>query len=78
MPLTDLLEHHAIDRVVVCGLATDYCVLQTILSARALDLPVVVLSDLIAGVAPETSEAAVAAMTADGAVTTTSGAFLEE
>lgn len=76
--LGDLLAHREIDRVVVCGLATDYCVLQTVLSARALGLPVVVLADLMAGVAPDTSEAAIAAMTGAGAVPVATADFLAE
>lgn len=77
-PLRELLTHRDIDRVVVCGLATDYCVLQTVLSARALDLPVIVLSDLVAGVAPETSEAAIATMSGAGAAIVVTADFLEE
>jgi nicotinamidase/pyrazinamidase len=74
--LDDLLTRHDIDRLVVCGLATDYCVLQTVLDARTRDIPVVVATDLIAGVAPDTSEAAAATMVEAGAVAMTSAAFL--
>jgi nicotinamidase/pyrazinamidase len=74
--LDDLLARHDIDRLVACGLATDYCVLQTVLDARSRDIPVVVTTDLIAGVAPDTSEAAAATMVEAGAVVMTSAAFL--
>jgi len=42
----------------ICGLATDYCVRLTALDALKLGLKTTVLTDLIAGVAPATSEAA--------------------
>jgi nicotinamidase/pyrazinamidase len=66
--LDGLLAGHGADHLVACGLATDYCVLRTVLDARTRGIPVTVLADLIAGVAPDTSEAALAAMAGAGAV----------
>jgi nicotinamidase/pyrazinamidase len=38
-----LLEERGIERIVICGLATDYCVVETVADARALGYPVTVL-----------------------------------
>jgi nicotinamidase/pyrazinamidase len=48
--MEDLLRARAIERVVVCGLATDYCVNATALDARRLGYPTEVLRDAIAAV----------------------------
>ena len=77
-PLDDVLAAHGIDALVVCGMATDYCVLQTALDARTRSLPVVVLEDLMAGVAPDPSAAAIARMREAGAVVEPSAAWLAE
>lgn len=76
--LDEVLAAHAIDALAVCGIATDYCVLQTVLDARARALPVVVLEDLMAGVAPDSSAAALARMREAGAVVEPSAAYLAE
>ena len=61
------------DTVFVAGLATDYCVKETVLSACKLGFTVVLLQDAIRGinVAPEDSEKAIAEMRAAGAFTAT-------
>ena len=59
----DRLEVTSID---VAGIATDYCVLASALDARASGRRVRVLTDLVAGVAPETSAAALERLTAAG------------
>lgn len=64
--LADWLVAHEVDAVDICGIATDYCVRQTALDAAAHGFPARVLLSLCAGVAEETSEAAVAEMTAAG------------
>lgn len=74
--LDGVLAEHAIDALVVCGIATDYCVLATVLDARERSLPVVVLEDLMAGVAPDTSAAAIARMREAGAIVVASPAWL--
>ena len=48
--LAGLLEARGIRRVVVCGLATDYCVRATALDARGLGYPTLVLVDGIRAV----------------------------
>ncbi len=75
-PLDEVLAAHAIDALAVCGIATDYRVLQTVLDARARALPVAVLEDLMAGVAPDSSAAALARMREAGAVVEPSAAYL--
>lgn len=69
---TDLdaqLRVAGVRRVFVGGLATDYCVLNTVLDARRLGYAVVLLSDAVRAVdvAPGDGERAVAAMLAAGA-----------
>ena len=54
-PLAELLRAKGIDAVDVVGLATDYCVKATALDAKAQGLSVRVLSDLVAGVAADSS-----------------------
>ena len=65
--LGQLLRSAGIDRVDVCGLATDHCVRATVLDARAEGFAVRVLLDLCAGVAPDTSAAAEVEMGTAGA-----------
>jgi nicotinamidase/pyrazinamidase len=45
-----MLRGRGIERVVIVGLATDYCVLQTVLDARRLSFDAEVRTDLIAAV----------------------------
>ena len=58
--LADWLAARGVDAVDVCGLATDHCVRASALDARRAGLQVRVLLDLCAGVAPETTERALA------------------
>ncbi len=51
-----LLQEHDVERLVVCGLATDYCVRETVLDARRLGYPVVVLGDAIRAVDVESGD----------------------
>jgi nicotinamidase/pyrazinamidase len=48
--LEDLLRRRGVERVVVCGLATDYCVLATALDAVRLGFETSVLTDAVAAV----------------------------
>jgi nicotinamidase/pyrazinamidase len=48
--LEGLLREHGVERVVVCGLATDYCVRATALDALRLGFEVEVIGDAIAAV----------------------------
>jgi len=64
--LAELLRSAGIDSVDVVGLATDYCVKATAMDAKANGLSVRVLSRLIAGVAPDSTERALDEMRAAG------------
>lgn len=48
--LEGLLRSHGVERVVVCGLATDYCVRATVLDALRLGFETTVLADAVAAV----------------------------
>ncbi len=48
--LERMLRERGIERVVVCGLATDYCVVETVLDARRLGFGTTVLTDAIRAV----------------------------
>jgi nicotinamidase/pyrazinamidase len=48
--LQGLLAERGIERIVICGLATDFCVVETVTDARALGYPVVVIRDGIRAV----------------------------
>lgn len=65
-PIAELLNQWKVTEVAVAGLATDYCVLASSLDAKRFGLEVTVLSDLIAGVAPESSENAISQMSSEG------------
>jgi nicotinamidase/pyrazinamidase len=56
--LLDWLRARAVDAVDIAGIATDYCVRATALDASVAGLTATVLGDLIAGVAEDTSRAA--------------------
>jgi nicotinamidase/pyrazinamidase len=43
--LHGLLAEHDVRRIVICGLATDFCVVETVTDARELGYPVAVLRD---------------------------------
>ncbi|HUP83600.1 MAG TPA: isochorismatase family protein [Candidatus Limnocylindria bacterium] len=49
-PLGDLLAEAGVTRLVVCGLATDYCVKATVLDGRERGYPVTVLGNAIRAV----------------------------
>jgi nicotinamidase/pyrazinamidase len=75
-PLEGMLRERGIERVVVCGLATDYCVNATVLDARRLGFETAVVVDACAAVnlQPGDGEEALDAMRAAGAeLTTTAG-----
>lgn len=56
--LADLLRERGVDRLVVGGLATDYCVKNTVLDALQLGLDVVVVEDAIGGVEAQPGDSA--------------------
>ena len=67
--LEELLRVKGIERVVICGLATDYCVRATALDAVRLGFETIVLRDAVAAVdlVPGDSDRALAEMAAAGA-----------
>ncbi|MFE3546832.1 isochorismatase family protein [Nocardia sp. NPDC059177] len=64
--LTDWLRARGIDSVDVVGIATDHCVRATALDAHTAGFDTTVLLDLTAGVAPDTTEAALTALRGAG------------
>ena len=48
--LESFLRSRSVERIVICGLATDYCVVETVLDARRLGFAVEVLADGIRAV----------------------------
>ena len=77
--LTSSLRINDVSRVLVAGLATDYCVKNTVLDGLALGFEVVLLSDAIRGINlnPGDAEKAVNAMILRGAKTATLEDFPE-
>jgi nicotinamidase/pyrazinamidase len=67
--LEELLRSNRIERVVIAGIATDYCVRDSVLDARRLGFEATVLTDAIAAVdlQPGDGERAVAEMAEAGA-----------
>ncbi len=65
--LVDVLDARGVDEVHVAGIATDYCVLASARDALDAGRRVTVLTDLVAGVAPDTSRAALGELAAAGA-----------
>jgi nicotinamidase/pyrazinamidase len=61
------LHDHDVTDVDICGVATDYCVRATALDALREGFTTRVFGDLVAGVAPETSAAALDQIRAAGA-----------
>lgn len=70
--LADLLRARGVERVFVGGLATDYCVKETVLDALRHGFKAVLLEDAVRGVnlRPDDSERAIAEMVRAGASTT--------
>ncbi|MEU0503190.1 nicotinamidase [Nocardia sp. NPDC005998] len=64
--LADWLREHAIDELDIVGIATDHCVRATALDARIEGFGTRVLLDFTAGVAPETTAAALDRMRTAG------------
>ena len=65
--LHSILQAKGVTHLVVYGIATDYCVKASVLDAIERGYSVIVVEDLIRGVAPDTSAAAIAEMKAAGA-----------
>ncbi|WP_305822147.1 nicotinamidase [Massilia brevitalea] len=71
--LADHLRQHGVTRVFVCGLATDYCVLNTALDARTEGFDTVILPEAMraVNVQPQDGERAIAQMREAGVSTAT-------
>ena len=65
--VNEILDQHGIHTIDIVGIATDYCVRASALDALAHGQHVRVLTSLVAGVAPETSEAALVELAHAGA-----------
>lgn len=65
--LDEQLHRLGVHRLFVVGVATEYCVLNTVRDARRLGYEVVVLPDLVRAVDPEQGRQAIASMQAMGA-----------
>jgi nicotinamidase/pyrazinamidase len=64
--LVDWLRAKKVEQVDICGIATDYCVRHTALDSQKEGFETRVISALCAGVAPATTERAIAEMKAAG------------
>ena len=63
-----LLKKNNIKKIILYGIATDYCVRATSLDAVAVGYKVIVIKNLCRGVAPDTSQKAIDEMKAKGVV----------
>jgi nicotinamidase/pyrazinamidase len=64
--MAKILKRNGVQKVVVYGIATDYCVKATAMDAKKAGFKVVVVEDLSKGVAPGTTQKALKEMTAAG------------
>lgn len=67
MTLHDWLEMMEVDSLIICGIATDYCVKATVLDALRFGYKVTVPLRLCAGVAEDSTQAAIEEMRKGGA-----------
>ncbi len=74
--LLGTLWKFGVERVIVCGLATDYCVLETVKDALANGFEVVVVSDASRGISEESAESALREMRERGVLVISSGDIL--
>ncbi len=73
--LTGWLRERDVDRLFVTGLATDYCVLNTVLGGVSAGFEVALVEDAVRGVAPDTTRAALETMRSAGVRFTTAAAI---
>jgi nicotinamidase/pyrazinamidase len=64
--LEGALRKQGVDKVLMFGIATDYCVKSTAIDGARLGFEVTVVKDLCRGVDPKTTEKAVQEMRASG------------
>jgi nicotinamidase/pyrazinamidase len=72
LDLAEFLKARLITRVFITGLATDYCVRQTALDARAAEFEVYLVGDAVRGVEPQTTARALDELDAAGVIQITS------
>jgi nicotinamidase/pyrazinamidase len=63
-----ILRYNGIEKIVLYGIATDYCVRATVMDAIQAGFQVMVIEELCRGVAPDTSEQALKEMKGAGAI----------
>jgi nicotinamidase/pyrazinamidase len=63
-----VLKQDKIEKVVVYGIATDYCVRATVLDAMSTGYKAIMIKNLCRGVAPDTSQKAIEEMKSKGAL----------
>ena len=66
--MENLLKQDKINKIVIYGIATDYCVRATSLDAIAAGFKVIVIKNLCRGITPETSQKALDELKAKGVV----------
>lgn len=66
LDLADFLQRRRVGRIFIAGLATDYCVRQTALDARAAGFTVYLVEDAVRGVSPDTTTRALQELDAAG------------
>ena len=64
--LADILKTAGIKKLIIYGLAIDYCVKATAIDAKKLGFDVILIKDLCRGVAPESTKVALEEMKAAG------------
>jgi len=67
--LEDVLKKDGVDKLIMFGIATDYCVKSTAIDGAKLGFNVTVVEDLCRGLDPKTTEKALQEMTAAGVKT---------
>ena len=76
--LQDVLRQHGITTVICGGLATDYCVLNTVLQLKAAGFDVILNKAACRGIAPDTTAAALEKMQQAGVIIIDKAADLTE
>jgi nicotinamidase/pyrazinamidase len=72
LDLAEFLKLRKVERLFITGLATEYCVRQTVLDACAAGFTVYLVEDAVRGISPEGSARALTEMEAAGAIRITS------
>ena len=73
LDLADFLQRRRVKRLFIAGLATDYCVRQTALDARAAGFTVFLIEDAVRGITPDTTAETLEELESAGVVRILSG-----